>query len=126
MTDENKKILIVEDDALTLQVLSDVFRKENFFVMEAISGEEAIDTALRECPSFILLDIVLPEMDGIKVLERLRKTGCCTKVPIIVMTNLEGSSEVDRALEAGECDFIIKTDWVVSDIVKRVKKHLNT
>ncbi len=122
---ENKKILIVEDDDLTLRMLSDVFRNRNFSVLEAINGKEALDTALRECPDIILLDIVIPEINGIQVLKRLRKSGCCKDIPIIVMTNLEGTQPIDEALEAGRCDFMIKTDWSISDIVKRVNGHLS-
>jgi CheY-like chemotaxis protein len=124
MPEEKKKILIVEDDELTLRMLSDAFRNEGLYVMQAINGKEALDMALRECPNLILLDVVIPEIDGIQVLKRLRKDGCCKDIPIIVMTNLEGTEVVDEALNAGRCDFMIKTDWVISDIVKRVKGHL--
>ncbi len=124
MNEENKKILIVEDDDLTLRMLSDVFRSKNFFVMEAVDGKEALDVALRECPDVILLDIVIPEISGIQVLERLRKSGCCKNIPVVVMTNLESTQVIDEALEAGRCDFIIKTDLSISDIVRRVNGHL--
>jgi len=125
MAEENKKILIVEDDDLTLRMLSDAFRNEGFFVYEAIDGKEGLDTALRECPDIILLDIIIPEMDGLSVFKRLRKSGCCVDTPIIVMTNLEETESITKALSLGKCDFIIKTNLSIGDIVKRVNTHLS-
>ncbi len=124
MTKINKKILIVEDDALTLTMLSDMLKDEGYCVVEAVDGKEAIDTALKECPDLILLDIVIPEIDGLGVFKRLRKDGCCKDTPIILLTNFEKTAAITDALELGKCDFMIKTDWDIKDIIKRVKTHL--
>lgn len=125
MADLTKKVLIVEDDALTLKMLSDTFRSEGFVVFEATSGTEAIDTALRECPDLILLDIIIPEMDGLTVFKRLREKGCCKDISIILLTNLEETKAITDALEMGKCDFMIKTNWTIGDVVKRAREHLS-
>ncbi len=124
MQKNNKKILVVEDDDLTLKMLSSSLREEGFFVFEAMDGKEALDVALKECPDLILLDVVIPEIDGMTVFKRLRESGCCTKTTIILLTNLEETEAITEALKAGTCDFMIKTDWSVGDVVNRVKKHL--
>ena len=126
MTDIDKKILIVEDDELTLRMLSDTFRGEGLSVMEAMDGKEALDTALRECPDIILLDVIIPEVDGITVLKRLREAGCCKDTTIIILTNLEETRAITEALKVGKCDFMIKTNWSIGDVVKRVKAHLSS
>lgn len=120
----DKKILIVEDDALTLTMLSEILKEEGFSVVEAVDGREAIDIALKECPNLILLDIIIPEIDGIGVFKRLREDGCCKDTPIILLTNFEKTAAITDALELGKCDFMIKTDWEIKDIVGRVKTHL--
>ncbi len=120
----NKKILVVEDDDLTLKMLADSLREEGFFVFEAIDGKEALDIALKECPDLILLDVVIPEIDGMTVFKRLRESGCCKAITIILLTNLGETEAITEALENGMCDFMIKTDWSVGDVVNRVKKHL--
>lgn len=124
MTSVDKKILIIEDDELTLKMLSDAFRNEGLSVIEAMDGKEALDVALRECPDIILLDVIIPEVDGMTVFKRLRESGCCKDTTIIILTNLEQTEAITEALEAGKCDFMIKTDWAIADIVKRVKGHL--
>ena len=124
MQKTDKKILIVEDDDLTLKMLSGALRDEGFFVIEAMDGKEALDEALKECPDLILLDVVIPEIDGMTVFKRLRESGCCTETTIILLTNLEETKAITEALETGICDFMIKTDWSVGDVVNRVKKHL--
>jgi len=120
----DKKILVVEDDDLTLKMLSSSLREEGFFVFEAIDGKEALDIALKECPDLVLLDVVIPEIDGMTVFKRLRESGCCKKTTIILLTNLGETKAITEALENGMCDFMIKTDWSVGDVVNRVKKHL--
>lgn len=122
--EKSKKILIVEDDALTLTMLSDTLKNEGFDVVEAIDGREAIDFAVKECPDLILLDIIIPEVDGLDVFKRLREEGCCKDTPIILLTNFEKTDAIAEALELGKCDFMVKTDWEIKDIVKRVKTHL--
>lgn len=124
MLDKNKRILIIEDDDTTIRILSDAFRSNGFFVYEAIDGKEGIDIALRECPDVILLDIIIPEINGLEVFKRLRKSGCCVDTPIVIMTNLEETDSITEALSLGKCDFIIKTDLSISDIIKRVYTHL--
>jgi len=120
----NKKILIVEEDDLTLSMLSGALREKGFFVFEAMDGKEALNIALKECPDIILLDVIIPELDGLTVFKRLRKAGCCMDTTIILLTNLEETEAITDALKTGKCDFMIKTDWSVGDVVSRVKKHL--
>ncbi len=124
MSKIDKKILIVEDDALTLTMLSSMLEDEGFAIVEAVDGKEAINIALQECPDLILLDIIIPEVSGLDVFKRLREEGCCRDTPIILLTNFEKTDAITDALELGKCDFMIKTDWEIKDIVKRVKTHL--
>jgi len=124
MSKNDKKILVVEDDELTLKMLSDTLRAEGFFVFEAMDGSEALDVALKQCPDLILLDIVIPEIDGMTVFKRLREAGCCKDTTIILLTNLEETKAISEALEEGKCDFMVKTNWTIGDVVKRVKEHL--
>ncbi len=119
------KILIVEDDPLTLTVLSKELGNEGFCIFEATDGKQAIDKALGECPDVILLDIIIPEIDGLAVFKKLRNKGCCKDTPIILLTNFEKTEAITDALEMGKCDFMIKTDWDIKDIIKRVKTHLS-
>ena len=122
MTKNNgKKILVIEDDAALRNVLRDKFSLESFSVLEAKDGEEGLATALREHPDLILLDIILPKMDGITMSKKVKELGI--KVPIIFLTNMGDLKHVSEAMETAT-DYIIKADTSADDIVVRVKERL--
>ena len=122
----NKKILIVEDEAPMLKALTDKFSGEGFKVIPAADGEEGCAKAFAEKPSLILLDIIMPKMDGITVMKKVRENKHWGKeVPIIMLTNLNDPESVAEAANYQVYDFLVKTDWRLDDIVKLVKEKLN-
>lgn len=120
----NKTILIVEDEALILRSLKDRFIKEGFTVFDASDGEKGLELALQNHPDIILLDIIMPKMDGISMLKELRKDEWGKDVKIIILTNLNYSEKVAEAMKNGVYDFLIKTDWKLEDVVKQVRDKL--
>jgi DNA-binding response OmpR family regulator len=123
-----KKILITEDDAAHLKILEDSFTRTGFQVLPARNGQEGLDIALRERPDVILLDRVMPVMDGITVMKKIRKSEPWgAQVPIILLTNLS-ASRVDHgiltALKYNMADYIVKSDYTLKNIVKKVKEKL--
>ncbi len=119
-----KKILIVEDDATTQKALFDKFIREGFSVLTAGDGEEALKTALEEKPDIILLDIVLPKMDGLTMFKKLRQDERGKNIPVIVLTILSDAEKVAEALQGGIYSYLVKTDYQISDIVKKVRERL--
>ena len=123
--ENSKTILIVDDEALTLRSLSDKFREEGFSILEANNGEDGLNSALRNHPDIILLDIILPKMSGLEVLEKLRQDEEWGKeVPVIILTNLSDSDKVAEAMKNRAYDFLVKADWKLEDIVQKVKEKL--
>lgn len=125
MTDTLYKILIVEDDEPLLEVLQDRFENEGFDVSVAKDGVQGLMTALDVQPDIILLDIVMPKLDGLTMLKNLRTYERGKDIRVIVMTNLSDSKEVHEALSYGAHDFLVKSDWAISDLVDNVRKQLN-
>jgi len=121
---KKKKILIIEDEALQLKLLGDVFAAEGFDVLKAGDGEEGLRVALKERPDLILLDIILPRMNGITVLKELRKDSWGKNVPVVILTNLVEVEKAKEALEEGVYDFLIKANCSLDEIVKKVKEGL--
>lgn len=121
---ENYKIVIAEDDALLLRSLKDRFTEEGFIVFGAQNGLEAIKLSFENHPDIILLDIVMPIMDGMTVLKRLREDPWGKNVSIILLTNLSDSEKVAEAVSEGVYDFLIKIDWKLDDLVKKVRTQL--
>lgn len=121
-----KKILIVEDDPILLSTLADNFAAEGFEIIKADDGEKALAFALEKKPDLILLDLVLPKMDGFTVLKNLRRNEWGAHVPVIILTNLGSAENIASTLESMDDfqEYLVKTDWKIEDVVKEVKEKL--
>ena len=117
-------LLIIEDDLAILMALGDKFSHEGFNVITAKNGEEGLAMALAGQPDLILLDIIMPVMDGVTTLKKLRKDEWGKDVPVIILTNLGDDKQVSQSMEEGVYDYLIKTDWSLDDVVKKVKERL--
>ncbi|MFA6410860.1 MAG: response regulator [Candidatus Buchananbacteria bacterium] len=120
-----KKILIIEDELSLLQALVDKFKMEKFLVVSAKNGKEGLELAKKEKPDLILLDIIMPITDGITMLEQLRQDEWGKEVPVMVLTNLNDIEKTSEALKSGVRDYLVKTDWKLDDVVKKVKDKLS-
>lgn len=119
---QHKKILIVEDEAPQLKALRDKMKNEGFSVITAVNGVEGLRLAEEESPDIILLDIVMPQMDGLTMLHSLRDSEWGKHIPIIILTNL---SEAATALEGEEVeDYLVKANWKMSELVDRIREVL--
>ena len=122
---DQKKILLIEDENILLELLSDKFKDSGFRVSCAQSAEIGIKLALRNHPDLILLDIILPGMDGLAMLKKLRHDSWGKDVPVIILSNLNDQTKVSEAMKIGVSDFLVKSNVKLSDIVKQVKEVLN-
>lgn len=120
----NKKILIVEDEAPLRNAVSDTLTFEGFTVFQAKNGQEGLDIAFKEHPDLILLDLMMPIMDGLTMLEKLRQDEWGSGAAVILLTNINDPEKVAQATEAGSYDFLVKSDWNIEDVVKKIKGRL--
>ncbi len=121
-----KKVLLVVEDSKPLRTaIKAKFESEGFEVLEAGDGEKGLNVFLKEKPDLILLDIVMPIMNGLEMLKRLRKHKEGRTVPVIILTNLSESEPTAEALQEGAYDFLVKADWKIEDVVEKVKDKLN-
>jgi len=124
MKDTKKILLVVEDDLSLGKALVNKFSKENFNILEAKNGEEGLEMALKNNPALILLDIVMPKMDGITMLKKLREDEMGKKIPVIFLTNLTDAEHTPNLIDKNVVGYLIKTDWTLKDIVNKVKSIL--
>lgn len=120
----NKTILIVEDDVSLLRALAGKLVSEGFDIIEAKNGEEGLVKAINDKPDLILLDIVMPRMDGLNMLRQLRMEEAGADVPVIVLSNLSDTAKTADMVEYGVMDYLLKSDWKLEDIVERIKEVL--
>jgi DNA-binding response OmpR family regulator len=119
-----KKILIIEDEEVLLDLLAKKLRGSGYFVYTASNGEEGMEKADSLAPDLIILDMMMPKLDGFGVLERLKKEG--KKFPVLIISNSGQEVDIDRALSLGAIDYLVKTELGPEEIMQKVKKCLRT
>lgn len=119
------KILLVEDDQFLRGIYKKKFELEGFKVTTAEDGEQALDEVEKRRPHIILLDVLLPKLDGFSVLEKLKSHSSTESIPVIMLTNLGQKQDVQRGLELGAVDYLIKTHFKPSELVHKVKETLD-
>ena len=120
-TGRKQKILIIEDEAILQKALQEILLQENYEVVSALDGELGFKMVSSEAPDMILLDLILPKMDGFEVLEALKKDEKTKEIPIIILTNLGGTEDVQKALVLGATNYVVKADHDLSEIVEKIK-----
>jgi len=116
------KVLVVEDDQFLQKILLLKFAAEGFEVSGAADGEEALKRILAEAPNIVLLDLILPKMNGFDVLTEIRTNPQTRQLPVIVLSNLGQEEDIRRARNLGALDFLVKSDVSIQEIVQRVKE----
>ncbi len=119
-----KKILIVEDDSKMTKILVEALRKENFETLEATDGKEGLEIALKAKPDLILLDIIMPVMDGLEMLHKLKAKDEGKDITVIVLTNSNDLNKMAEAIEKGISSYIVKSDFTLNDLIRKVKEIL--
>lgn len=120
-----QKILVIEDEIALQQVLADRFKEEGFSVQTASDGVEGLQKALSWRPDLILLDIVMPKMDGMTMLHKLREDPLGKNLPVILLTNLSDTEDVYEAMANGVFDFLVKSHWELDDLIDEVQAKLH-
>lgn len=124
MKNKKKVILIVEDEEELIYSLDYKFSQEGFRVVKAMNGEEGLKQAEAEKPDLILLDVVMPKMDGLTMLKELRKTKWGKDIPVLVLTNYGDVDKISTAVQTGTQGYLVKSNWDLSEIVNKVQETL--
>jgi len=120
----DKKILFVEDEPNLQKAISEILVQEGYKVFGAADGEEGLKVAQKEKPDLILLDLILPKKDGFEVLKELKADEKMKSIPVIVLTNLEGVGDVEKALTLGATTYLVKANYELEDVLKTIKSQL--
>lgn len=124
MSEQALEILLVEDDRFLATALNDKLTRAGYKVLWAHNGEEALNKLNDSTPALILLDLIMPQMNGFEFLTRLNARTGGAKMPVIVLSNLGQESDMAKAKSLGAVDYLIKSDVQLKEIIERVKKHL--
>jgi len=119
-----KKILFIEDEPTLQKTFSTALKEEGYEVVSALDGETGFNLAKAQNPDLILLDIVLPKLTGFEVLKKLKENPETKGIPVIILTNLEKMSDIDKALELGATTYLVKVEYSLDEVIKKIKKIL--
>lgn len=119
-----KKILFIEDEFTLQKAMAETLGKEGYEMVQALDGETGLKLANSEKPDLVLLDIILPKMDGFQVLEELKKAEETKTIPVIILTNLGNSEDIERSLSLGATTYLVKSDHGIEDVVEKVKQTI--
>jgi len=116
------KILFVEDEPTLQKELKEILEQEKIRIVSAFDGEEGLKVAQKEKPDLILLDLILPKKDGFEVLKKLKTDEETKDIPVIVLTNLEGVGDIEKALELGATTYLVKANYKLEDVIAKIKE----
>lgn len=117
-------ILIIEDDKFLRDLISRKLKQDGFNILEAIDGEEGWRMVQEESVDLILLDLVLPGMDGFEVLEKIKNDPKTKKIPVMIISNLGEERDIKKGVKLGAVDYIIKAHLTPTEVVTKIKNVL--
>lgn len=119
-----KTILVVEDDKFLRELITRKLSEEGYNTIEAVDGEDGARKIKEEMPDLVLLDLILPGMDGFEVLANIKQDPKTSPVPIIVFSNLGQTEDVEKGMKLGAIDYMVKAHFTPVEIIEKVKKAL--
>lgn len=125
MNAKKKSILLVEDDEFLAELYATKLEMEGFEVLLANDGQKGLKLAKEKHPDLVLLDILLPKMDGFEVLEHIKEDRKLKNIPVMLLTNLSQKSEVQRGISLGADDYLIKAHFMPSEVIAKIKRIID-
>ncbi len=120
-----KKILIIEDESILQKALRNILEEQSYEVVSALNGEAGLNMAISQIPDLVILDLILPKKEGFEVLEELKKNSKTKKIPVIILTNIEKIEDMEKAFKLGATAYLIKTQYKLEELLKKVNGILN-
>lgn len=127
MTDKKEKILIIEDEESLVAALSDRLIKEGYEVRTAVTGDEGWEKVNSERPDLVLLDIVMPVVDGWEVFKRINDSAdsVVNSIPVMIISNLGDSEDIQKGVKMGAVDYLLKADFSLDQVVEKIGDFLS-
>ncbi len=125
MVDKKIKVFIIEDEEMLVNMYVSKFEKEGYEIDSAFNGREGLEKVKTYHPDIVLLDVIMPEMDGFMVLKQLKGDASTKNIPVIMLTNLGQGEDVEKGQKLGAKDYLVKANLTPSQVVDKVKEVLN-
>ena len=120
-----KTILFIEDESVLQKTFGEILKQEGYEMISALDGEIGLRLAEEKKPDLVLLDLILPKVNGFSVLAKIKKDKGTKDIPVIVLTNLEGFEDIDKAIKMGATTYLVKANYSLEEVVTKIKKALD-
>lgn len=120
-----KKILFIEDESALQKAMGAILKQDGYEIVSALNGEDGLKMAQKEIPDLIVLDLVLPKLHGFEVLKELKEDKKTKNIPVIVLTNLEGAQDVEKAIKMGATTYLVKSSYSLEEVTDKIKSVFN-
>ena len=120
-----KKILFIEDETALQEVLGQSLTEHGYEVIRAMDGTEGLARASQDMPALILLDLIMPKQNGFEVLTALKQNDATKEIPVIVLTNLESTEDIEMSLSLGATTYLVKANYSLEEVLKKVREALH-
>ncbi|HEA84653.1 MAG TPA: response regulator [Candidatus Wildermuthbacteria bacterium] len=118
------KVLVIEDDTFLRELIVQKLDQGGYDIAEAVDGEEGVKQAKAEKPDIILLDLILPGIDGFEVLRQLKEDETLSSIPVLILSNLGQKEDIEKGMKLGAKDFLIKAHFTPGEIIEKIKSIL--
>jgi CheY-like chemotaxis protein len=122
---ESKKVLSIEDDAFLSSLVTNKLVEAGFSVLNASTGKDGLAKAKLDRPQLILLDIMLPDMGGFEILEKLKADPETKDIPVIILSNLGGREEIEKGVALGAASYLIKSNILPHEVAEMVQGKIS-
>lgn len=120
-----KTIIFIEDEPTLQKTIGRFLENEGYEIKSAIDGETGLAMVKKIKPDLVLLDLILPKKDGFEVLKEIKEDETTKNIPVIILTNLEKTADVEKTLSLGATTYLVKANYELEEIVKKIKEILN-
>ena len=124
MTSPGRRVLLAEDDRFLRKAAETTLKRQGYAVLATADGEEALRVARADAPDLILLDLIMPKLNGFDVLRALKSDAATADIPVIILSNLGQDRDVQQAMEAGAAAYFVKADLSLQALVQHVEDAL--
>ncbi len=118
-----KKVLLVEDDKMISSMYETKLRQDDYIIFIAEDGAKGLEVAAQEKPDLILLDVILPKLDGFTVLQELKNNEATKNIPVVMLTNLGTSEDKEKGKQMGASNYLVKASLTPAQITEEIKKY---
>jgi DNA-binding response OmpR family regulator len=120
-----KKILFIEDESALQEAMGKILKEDGYEIISSLNGEDGLKMAQSKNPDLVVLDLILPKLHGFEVLKKLKESKKTKDIPVIILTNLEATEDVEKAIKMGASGYLVKSSYSLEEVTEKIKNFFD-